>query len=310
MSPVSIIEKLSLVAPLGLCFHDAATGERIADGLAVSVFPASNDRRNKRAAALPNRSGVYVLHRAAGFAEFTRGAGDAAWWEKILDQKRNFIAEVVDREGRFLPFRFALELPVKGIYRWRNAPPTSPANGLESVPLYSAPARKITGGMASIRAEFRENPDKAAAFAVLEARLNGVLVARGIADRAGQMLLVFPAPAPSNNPIASPPSDATRIALAEQRWTLDLTLKYEPRVFQTSPPTAIDDAPEFLPDLRLALAQANGTLWATAAKNEILTTAVLEFGRELILRSRHAPPGRPAPEEEAGFEPCVFVSPA
>jgi len=156
----------------------------------------------------------------------------------------------------------------------------------------------------------RESKEKAAAFAVLEARFKGSLVARGIADRLGRIVLMFPALSPQSNPFTSPPSDATRISLADQKWNLDLTLKYEPRILQTSPPLEIEDDREALPDLRLVLAQANGRLWANAEKTESFTTAVLQTGRELILRSRAAPIQSPAPSAETVFSSYLFVSPA
>jgi hypothetical protein len=310
MFPIPNIEKLSLVAPLGLCFHDAATGERVTDGLSVSVYPAAAAVRKRRTEAFPNRSGVYVLHKAAGLRDFRHGAGDAEFWEKNKNRKKSFIAEVVDNESRFQPFRFELELPVKGIYRWKSIPSASPDKDLPSIPLYSAPARRTLGGMAVIRAELRESLERAASFAVLEARFNGNLVARGIADAAGRIVLMFPALAPQNNPFTSPPSDATRISLADQKWNLDLTIKYDPRIFQTSPPVPTENAGENLPDLRLVLAQANGKLWANAEKTESFTTAVLQAGKELILRSRAAQILSPAPPTETAFSSYLFVSPA
>ena len=301
-----IIEKLSLVAPLGLCFHDAATGERVIDGLSVSVYPAAQSKRKKRTEAFPNRSGVYVLHKADGLGEFTRGAGDSDFWSENPPQK-SFIAEVFDNQNRFQPFRFALKLPVKGIYQWENIPPFSPNKKLSSIPLYSSPSRASLGGMSVIRAELRETEEKAASFAVLEAHFNGNLIARGIADREGRIVLMFPALSPLQNPLSSPPN-ATRVTLAEQKWNLDLTLKYEPDVFQASPQSSTEIEGEVLPDLRFALAQKSGKLWANAEKTENLTTAVLQLGRELILRSR-AKTISPPPAETA-FSSYLFVSPA
>jgi len=309
MFPVPNIEKLSLVAPLGLCFHDAATGERVIDGLSVSVYPAAQTIWKKRTEARPNRSGVFVLHKADGLGDFMRGAGDAEFWQNNPPQK-SYIVEVFDNESRFQPFQFTLKLPVKGIYGWENIPSVSPNKSAPSIPLYSAPTRKVLGAMSVIRAELRESNEKAASFAVLEVRFNGNLVARGIADRNGQIVLMFPALSPQNNPFTSPPSDATRISLAEQKWNLDLTLKYDPTVFQTSPPLSTETSEEVLPDLRLVLAQANGRLWANAGKTDSFSTAVLQIGKELILRSRAEPILSPAPPVETVFSSYLFVSPA
>ncbi|MEP6902560.1 MAG: hypothetical protein ABJA66_12465 [Actinomycetota bacterium] len=309
MFPFPKIEKLNFVAPLGMCFHDAATGERIIDGLSVSIYPVTKSIYKQRTTALPNRSGVYVLHYAYPLEDFSRGAGDAEFWAANPPQKL-FVAEVVDQENRFQTFQFTLKLPVKGIYRWENIPSTSPNKNLSSIPLYSAPARKVTGGMSVIRAELRQNQAKSASWAVLEARFNGNLIARGIADREGQILLIFPALSPQNNPLISPPSNATRISLADQKWMLDLTVKYEPNIFQTSPSFSTENEAEVSPDLRLVLAQSNGRLWANAEKTEVLTTAVLQLGRELILRSHAAQILSPMPISKTAFSSYLFVSPA
>ena len=307
MFPFTIIEKLPLVAPLGLCFHDAATGERVIDGLSVSVYPITKCVRKKRTAAFPNRSGVYVVQKADSLKEFTRGAGDSDFWSKNQPQK-SFIAEVYDNLSRFQPFRFILKLPVKGIYQWENIPPLSPNKNLSSIPLYSAPSRAVLGGMSVIRAELRETEEKAASYAVLEARFNANLIARGVADRDGRIVLMFPSLAPPNNPLSSPPN-ATRVSLADQKWNIDLTLKYEPKIFQASPPSTETEV-EDLPDLRLVLAQKSGKLWANAEKTENLTTAVLQNGRELILRSRAKPILSPSPPAETVLSSYLFVSPA
>lgn len=309
MSPFPNIEKLSFVAPLGLCFHDAATGERIIDGLSVSIFPAAKTTRKNKTTAIPNRSGVYVLHNAYGLEDFSKGVGDTDFWQKNPPEKV-FCAEVFDQENRFQPCQFTVKLPVKGIYRWENIPPASPNKNLPSIPLYSAPTRKVTGGMSVIRAELRESKDKPASQAVLEARLGGNLIARGIADRDGQIVLMFPTLSPQNNPLTSPPSNATRVSLSEQKWTLDLAVKYEPNIFQTLPPFSTENETEVFTDLRLVLAQANGTLWANAEKTEKLTTAVLQLGKELILRSRASQIPSPIPINETVFSSYLLVNPA
>ena len=100
-----------------------------------------------------------------------------------------------------------------------------------------------------------------------------------------------------------------RVSLAEQFWNLDFTVKYQPAIFQVSPPFSFETEAEILPDLRLALAQANGTLWANAAKTESFTTAVLPLGKELILRSR-TPQIHSPPSAETVFSSYLLVSPA
>lgn len=307
MSPFQVIEKLSLVAPLGLCFHDAATGERVIDGLTVEIYADTKNNLKKRFRAVPNPSGVFVIHKISGLEEFSRGAGDDAFWKENPPQKP-FIVEVFDNENRFQPFRFSIKLPVRGIYRWENIPPTSPNKNLSSVPLYSAASRKKLSGMSLIRAQFRESFEKAASFAVLEARLNSKLIARGIADGEGRIVLMFPSLAPATNPLTSPPSNSTRVTLAEQKWNIDLTLKYQPAILQPEQTPDAENSAEILPDLRKILEQTQAKMFADVAKTENFTTAVLLFGRELILRSREAQTSPPS--AETVYSSYLFVSPA
>lgn len=308
MTPLLIIEKLSLVAPLGLCFHDAVTGLRISDGLKVSVYPATQSIRKKKMSARPNHSGVYVLQRATGLEDFSNGAGDTKFWQDNPPQKL-YVVEVSDLEKRFQPFQFTAELPVKGIYKWENVPAVSPNKNLPSIPLYSAPTRKVSGGMSVVRAHLRRPDEIPASWAVLEARFGGNLIARGIADRDGQIVLIFPTLAPQSNPFTSPPAAATRISLAEQKWILNLTVRYEPKIFPSSPPPEPEIDDEVFPDLRLVLAQATGTLWADAEQTEKYETVTLHLGKELILRSRAANLS-PVPAATPTYSSLLFVSPA
>jgi hypothetical protein len=304
-----VIEKLTIIAPLGLCFHDAATGERVNDGLRIGVYPATKKVLKNKTFAFPNRVGVYVLQKAYGLSDLQNGAGDAKFWQENPPEKL-YVVEVSDAEKRFQPFQFTLKLPIKGIYQWENTPSVSPNKNMASIPLYSAPTRKVLGGMSVIRAELRQADEKPASFAILEARLSGKLIARGIADRDGQIVLIFPSPSPQNNPLVSPPSTATSISLAEQKWLLDLTVKYEPAVFNSSPSISSENGEDVLPDLRLALAQATGTLWADAEQTEEYKRATLELGKELILRSRAMKISPPMPVQTVEYSSFLVVKPA
>ena len=235
MAPISIIERFSIVAPLGLCFHDAATGERVADGLEISHYPA-NSGIGKTKLRFFRTVTVFMFCKKSPDSKIFHTARAMMNFGKIIRLKNRISSKFPILNKRFQPFQFTLKLPVKGIYKWENIPPTSPNKNLESIPLYSAPTRKISGGMSVVRAQLREVVGDPASWAVLEARFNGILVARGIADRDGQIVLMFPSLSPQINPIISPPSNATRISLAEQNWNLDLTVKYQPNIFQTSPP--------------------------------------------------------------------------
>ena len=110
----ALLERQSILAPLGLRFRDAVTGEAVAGGLAVHVYPAAAPSARTR--ALPNRSGAYVLHRAPGLHDAARGAGDEAFWNTVT--RKSFTVEVVDELRRYLPFTFTVELPARGLLNW------------------------------------------------------------------------------------------------------------------------------------------------------------------------------------------------
>ncbi|MEO6588179.1 MAG: hypothetical protein ABIP06_02525 [Pyrinomonadaceae bacterium] len=308
MTLIPIIERFSIVAPLGVCFHDAAAGARIFDGLSVFAYPANEDVRKNKTELLPNRQGVFVLQKIKGLEEFSRGGGDDEFWKNNPPEK-SYILEVSDIEKRFQPFQLIVKLPVRGLYKWENIPALSPNKNQESIPLYSSPTRKTSGGMSVIRAKLHEKNGASAANAVLEARFEGKLIARGIADSDGQIVLIFPALAPQSKPLASPPLSSKRISLAEQEWKIDFTVNYKPGVFQSVPPETKSGTEEILPDLKLVLAQKKGKLWVDDGQSEQFTTAVLQTGKDLILRSRKSAVGSP-PASETVFLSFLSVKPA
>jgi hypothetical protein len=311
IASVKIIDEFTRVAPFGVCFHDSATGLRINDGLEVTVCPALAGVLNKKQFALPNRSGVYVLQRIALPENFSYGSGDAIFWRNNPPQKTHTV-KVFDIESRFVPFQFTAVLPVQGLYKWESIPPGSPNRTSLSVPLYSSATRKVAGGTSVVRAQLVEIDDAPASWAVLEAYFSGELVARGIADREGKVALIFPSLPPQTHPFASPPENATRVALGEQKWVLNFIVKYQPDIFQNSPPSQIqnDVFEQVVPDLRLALAQAEGSLWNDRTKTDVFDSAILEFGKELILRSRETELLSPMSIGITTLSSNLFVSPA
>lgn len=297
---VKVFERLTLTAPLGLVFHDAATGERVAAGLSVSVYQKSQPLAP--AAARLNPSGVYVLHRAPGLgAEFHSGAGDDAFWSQL--PPRDYVVEVTDSGNRFLPFSFEAAVPRRGIYEWQSPLLSSPADSppgaeqLPSVPLYSAPSRRTPPGFAAVRAELQDTATGgAAAHAAVELRHAGQLVARGFSDARGRLALLFPYPPPQRTGVVSPadsPPGPRHAPLTEQSWELETEAAYAGAGAVTL------SSAQALPDLRDALGQLNGPraqLWDDREGGEELSTFTIRFGRETVLRSRDpvslSPPAR------------------
>lgn len=260
-TPFRTVGRQTLVAPLGLRFRDAATGVAVSQGLRVTLYPNANPAR--RTLAHANGSGVYVAHRAAGLRESEMGAGDAEFWN-APPASAPFTVEVVDEERRYLPYSFPVTLPGKGISTW---------------PLFSAPTRSAGGGLATLRTSLRDAiADAPAAWALLEARITGQLVVRGLADELGRVALVFPYPEPATFLVQSPPS----APFTKQEWPVQLFASYLP---QRPVPT--------LPSLPAALGQPRAQLWADSARTTPLTQATLRTGQELVVRSFDTSPEAP-----------------
>jgi hypothetical protein len=254
------LERLALVAPLGLRFWDEVSGRVVGDGLLVTVYSETQPAR--RVPALSNRSGIYVLHQLPGVREFANGTGGQAFWDDH-PPRWTCIIEVMDSARRFQPFQLRLLLPVRGMYNrpmsTAGSPPSLTPLG---IPLYSAPNRSVPTAMAVLRADLwdpRGGPDHTggpAAWAVLTAHVPGRPVVRGIADAQGRVVLIFAYPEPITNVLASPPSasplspPAGGTSLREQSWSLTLEAAYTPW----------DPVPA-VPNLDDLLAQSPAQLW-------------------------------------------------
>jgi hypothetical protein len=292
--PPIIIERVTLVAPLGLRFWDRVSGTAIGDGLAVTAYPPDNPAR--RTQALATRSSVYVLRNLPGLHDVESGAGDASFWQRP-PARRLFVVEVVDELGRFLPFLFHTELPVRGLFTWTCAQGPALIATPGQVPLYSSTGRLAPAGMAVIRADLWD-PDLAdgkggpAAWAVLEAAFAGPapLRVRGLADVRGRVALIFPYPEPLGaplSPVAGSPLGATGPALVDQVWDVRLRATYQP-----------SDKPPDIPDLCDTLTQPAADLWGDLGRQRPLAQQTLEYGQELVVRS----------EDDSGLtRPAVLV---
>jgi hypothetical protein len=305
---VRVLERLTLTAPLGVVFHDAATGSRVGAGLDISISPKSIP--SSRAKMFPNPSGIYVLNRAPGLPRaFAFGAGDEEFWSS-LPATQTYVMEVVDLARRFQPFSLEIDLPVRGIYNWvspleppvPSSPPSPDAPA--SIPLYSAPARTVPPGMAVVRADLRDADTNAnAAWAVVEARYAGNLIARGVADERGSLALIFPYPAPPTLTVASPvesPPASRSLPLFAQKWDVTISAAYAGASPSSDVPT--------IPDLRATLEQLNAPrarLWADVPGGAQLSVVTLEYGRELVLKTQDAASSSPPASQSA-----LLLSPA
>jgi hypothetical protein len=277
MPPVIKLEKVILHAPLGLRFWDVVTQRTVGDGLVVTVAPASQPDR--RTAAAPNRSGIYVFHRLPILGQLPIPDGSAPFWTAAAPEA-GFVVEVEDDYGRFLPFRFPVTELRRGVFNLPclaavGSPMAGPGPG---IPLFSAASRSIPAGMAAVRADLRQElagseRGRKAAWALLSVSYNGKLLGRGMADENGSTVAVFPYPRPE---ISSSSSGllGTLVPLHRQRWSLDLEVTFQP-----------DDPLPDRPDLCHLLAAGPGTLLSQRAPALALGPVELLFGQETIVKT-------------------------
>ena len=307
------LDRVTIVAPLGLRFHDTISGSLVGAGLSVWAYPFGRPMARRR--AVGNRGGVYVLHDASGLMNMEHGDGTGEYWDQ-LPPKKSFIIEVSDDARRFQPFQFTENLPIQGIYKWNGSMDASPPAPMSSIPLYSSPVRTAPAGMAVIRADLwdptRDVRGGPAAWAVMEVFEADKLVARGIADEEGRIALIFPYPSPRSfapssppgSPLSSPPV-ASGPPLTEQVWPLRLRALYTPMRPLSSPPDA-SESNQALPDLRFTLSQPEANIWADAARTEPFLEVAIQYGHELILKSRPSPTSPP----DGSRKSVLFITPA
>ncbi len=275
------VDRVSRTTPLGLRFWDALAGELVGDGLAISAHRDGD--RGRAVGAVANTSSAWSIHGLIGLGEFERGAGDAAFWATPRPQK-NFIVEVEDAQRRFVPFSFVVPLPpaAPGFFEFASA--LAP---LGALPLFSSPTRLVPSGTAVVRAQLRDAATSApAAWAVLEALVDGAVVATTVADANGAAALLFAypeVPALGVAPSLSP-SGPVESPLDAQGWSVALRARWVRG-------RAVD-AP---PDLAATLAQPAATLWASTALDAPLGDVALTWGREAIVRSVDQTRSPPAP---------------
>lgn len=288
---IAVLEHVQRHAPLGLKFWDTAAGRASIDGLEVDVFPRARPQARVRAAV--NRSGVYVAADVAGLREFEfRDVEPDALWSAAT---RPYRVEVRDPHGRFLPIAFDLELPMRGLGTW-HAPWFSPPRAvalpgaagsppqlmIERIPLFSAPQRPVPEPLAVVYAQLRESDaDRAAAWALLTASIDGEVSGLGLADREGRIALMFPYPEPPRMTLGSPPA-----ARNDFRWQVELAAHYD----IASPQVA----PSAIPDLGFVLSQLDTPrelLGSTLSPPQPLPALALEYRVPLSARTETTPEG-------------------
>jgi hypothetical protein len=264
---VVVLERFSLVTPLAVRFRDEATRTYVNERLNVTVYPAGMPEL--RTAGIANPSGVYVFRNLPGLRELEQGAGDDDFWAALTAATlRDFVLEVRDPAGRYLPFRLDVQLPHRGVLGIDDAssPPNAPY-----LPLFPSPSRVAPDGMAALRADLAEDApgQPPAAWALVTAKAGEQRLMTGLADANGHVMLPLLYPKPVIT-LGSPGSVNT--PLTQQEWAVDFSVRYRRR----------DPVPE-LPDLADVLSQPAATAWAETLPPTPWTSATLQFGRELTL---------------------------
>lgn len=276
-------------AALGLRFWDPIASAFVGDGLRVIAYPVVDPSR--RVAATTNLSRGWVFHKLPGMAAFEHGEGDEAFWKapfaprpdwKAPGQPRDYVIEVDDEKGRFVPFQLTVTAPAREAWEWVTPPGVTLAKMPPgAIPLFSAATRAVPQGMAVIRAELWDaTAGKPAAWAVVTAQIDGVVGIFGMADEKGRVALVFPNPAPVGEGVDS----LTGVALTDQTWPVALAVGYAPAWGAGKVPVRA-----VLPGV---LTQAAGTLWGKwdeadpAARAQLAAgTLILAYGAELVVRT-------------------------
>lgn len=264
---MTVLERVTRTALLGVRPWDGATGRAVTEGLTLTAL-----RGGVRAVA--NRSGVFVFHDLPGLRASSFGAGDDGFWASPPDQA-HIVLELADERRRYLGFRFDSDAPLRGLFRESCGPASPPEVEVPGVPLFSAPGRTVPAGLAAVRADLWDlHADAPAAAAVLAIEAAPGVTVRGVADEQGRVLVLLPYPEPPWQTGSPPP---TAVALSAQTWTLGVSIRYEPAATGAG-----EVAP---PDLCAVLLQAPATALAALSPAVDLTTATLTFGQPLTLRT-------------------------
>jgi hypothetical protein len=297
---VRVLDRVTIVAPLGLRFQDAATGAIVGEGLSVTAYPLANP--DLRVPAYLNRSGVYVLRGLPGLRGLENGTGDDAYWDGLPANRAPFAVEVVDLQRRFQPCQLLAHPPERSLRTSAVGQLGSPLGEDIGIPLFSAPNRIPPAGLAVVRAELQEpgsggEPPRPAAWAVVEVTVETAradlppIVARGVADEAGRVAVLFPYPplaavaedSPFGPPVAAPLGsplgsslDVVRRPLALQAWEVSLNAAYQP----LDPVPTLPELSDLLGPVPLA-----PQLFEDAACTRPLTPRYLQFGQELVVKS-------------------------
>lgn len=269
---VKHLEDITRVTPLGLRFWDDVTGQVISEGLEIVAYSRSNPER--RIPATTNRAGVFILQNLPGLNDSETGSGDESYWSNP-PIKRKFLIELNDTQRRFLPYQFEVELPHKGLFDLHCISALSPPETSGFLPLFSSPSRGVPGAMAVFRAQLWDMVlNVNAAWARVEISSAGLAPKVGLADEKGRVAIIFPYPPPIGPRIGSPPHNG--MSLFDQTWELQIQAFYDSKKEDNIPT---------IPDLCQVFQQNSATLIKSISPETPLTQVMLEYGKELVVKT-------------------------
>ena len=283
-----IVESVRLRCALGIRFRDTATNQIIGSGLRVTAIPTGASVGTEPVTAQVNHSGVWTFYGLRNLRAFELGTEE--FRERSSPPGPVFRIEVQDAEGRFLPCAFEAAASPTGPFRF--ALHLSPPWQWNDVPLFSAPSRPVPSGCAVIRASLVATPPNKpvvpAGWALLQAsatvrnRRVQAIQASGIADRQGNVAIIFPWPELVTLTVGSPPGG---LHLQEQGWPFEFTGWHDFAVAEY----------EFadLDAILARLARSPDTLATNFSLLETFTHATLKYGRELVLPENGGAPDPP-----------------
>jgi hypothetical protein len=249
-------------APLGLQFIDSVTGGPVADGLVVTAWPAGVPWAARMATQSPV-SAIMGFGQLPGLASYENALTDDpetfTWSAPSAGQP--FEVRVADPLGRYLPELLALTVP-------------QPA--LVTPSLYSAPARPVPPGFATVRGEVwsATSPPQPAAWAVVQiaADANSYLT---VADQAGRYVIYLPYPE-ALPPLTGSPGG---VPLGQMTWPITVSVLYQPSAQTWLADAAPGDPPELT-----SLLQGQGTAGiVVGGGTQYELTATLTFGTPVLL---------------------------
>jgi len=277
---VVVLEQLTLTAPFGVRFWDVANVAPAEPGLTVVASPDSFPQLTTMATEGP--SGVYSFSGLPGLRGFENGAGDDAFWA-ANPPVTPYAVQVSDNGLRYLPFRFSVTLPARGLFSLWDSPLSNTLTpGPDWLPVFSSPSRILPGPSGAIYATLWDDSAKApAAWALLSSQAPGLPPVTALADGRGVVALFQPYPEPNGSATTSPLSAPN---LASQSWPVEVSVAYGGVPAATA-----------VPDLNRVLEQGPATVWRDSAHTVSADQFQLSFGTDLVLRSLDSSSGRELP---------------